>query len=77
MRDSPDCPYAPERGKATPHARRSGIDLEVDGGIEPDTAPLAVQAGARVLVAGSAIYRPAEGVAAAMRRLFDAVARAQ
>jgi ribulose-phosphate 3-epimerase len=58
-------------------ARRSGIDLEVDGGIEPDTAPLAVQAGARVLVAGSAIYRPAEGVAAAMRRLFDAVARAQ
>ena len=35
---------------------RPGADLEVDGGIEPETAPLAVQAGARVLVAGSAIF---------------------
>ncbi|HLX88387.1 MAG TPA: ribulose-phosphate 3-epimerase [Acidimicrobiales bacterium] len=31
-------------------------DLEVDGGIDEDTAPLVVQAGARVLVAGSAIF---------------------
>ena len=30
-------------------------ELEVDGGITPDTAPLAVQAGADVLVAGSAV----------------------
>jgi len=55
-------------------ARRPGIDLEVDGGIEPDTAPLAVQAGARVLVAGSSIYGPPDGVAAAMQRLFRTVA---
>ena len=35
-------------------------DLEVDGGIDPATAPLAVGAGANVLVAGSAVFgRPA------------------
>ncbi len=31
-------------------------DLEVDGGIDEDTAPVVVRAGARVLVAGSAIF---------------------
>jgi ribulose-phosphate 3-epimerase len=33
------------------------IDIEVDGGITPETAPLVVQAGANVLVAGSAVFR--------------------
>ncbi|HRJ69216.1 MAG TPA: ribulose-phosphate 3-epimerase [Beijerinckiaceae bacterium] len=33
------------------------IDLEVDGGITPETAPLAARAGANVLVAGSAFFR--------------------
>ena len=32
------------------------IDLEVDGGINAETAPLAVAAGADVLVAGSAVF---------------------
>lgn len=32
------------------------IDIEVDGGINLETAPLAVQAGANILVAGSAIF---------------------
>ena len=32
------------------------ILVEVDGGINPETAPLAVEAGADVLVAGSAIF---------------------
>ena len=31
-------------------------ELEVDGGIDPDTAPTAIEAGANVLVAGSAVY---------------------
>ena len=35
-------------------------ELEVDGGITPATAPLAVAAGANVLVAGSAIYGAAD-----------------
>jgi ribulose-phosphate 3-epimerase len=33
------------------------IDLEVDGGINPETAKLCIQAGANVLVAGSAIFK--------------------
>ncbi len=44
-------------------------DLEVDGGIDANTAPLVVEAGANVLVAGSAIFNNPEGVAAAMKRL--------
>jgi ribulose-phosphate 3-epimerase len=32
------------------------IAIEVDGGINPQTAPLAVKAGANVLVAGSAVF---------------------
>ncbi len=33
------------------------IDLEVDGGITPQTAPLVAAAGANVLVAGSAVFK--------------------
>ena len=32
------------------------ILLEVDGGISPETAPLVIQAGADILVAGNAIF---------------------
>ena len=49
------------------------IDLEVDGGIEPHTAPMVVEAGARVLVAGSAVFGAAGGPAAGMARLKAAV----
>jgi ribulose-phosphate 3-epimerase len=33
------------------------IDIEVDGGITPETAPIVAQAGANVLVAGSAVFK--------------------
>ena len=33
------------------------VDIEVDGGITPETAPLVVAAGATALVAGSAIFK--------------------
>lgn len=33
------------------------IDIEVDGGVTSDAAPLVVNAGANVLVAGSAIFK--------------------
>ncbi|HXZ15322.1 MAG TPA: ribulose-phosphate 3-epimerase, partial [Roseiarcus sp.] len=33
------------------------IRIEIDGGVAPDTAPLVVQAGADVLVAGSAVFK--------------------
>ena len=36
--------------------RNPACELEVDGGIAPKTAPLVVEAGANVLVAGSAVY---------------------
>jgi len=52
---------------------KPGCDLEVDGGIDPTTAPLTVEAGANVLVAGSAIFGEDDGVAAAMKRLRTAV----
>src|ERR1700752_2996771 len=48
---------------------RAGCDLEGDGGIDAPTAPLVVDAGANVLVAGSAVFGAGEGVIAAMNRL--------
>ncbi len=48
-------------------------DLEVDGGIHEATAPLVVQAGANLLVAGSAVYNERESVAQAIARLRNAI----
>jgi len=45
------------------------IDLEVDGGIGPDTVHGAAAAGANLLVAGSALYRDPEGLAHAVTTL--------
>lgn len=47
----------------------SDADLEVDGGIDPETTPLVVEAGANVLVAGSAIFGAAEGIGSAIARI--------
>jgi ribulose-phosphate 3-epimerase len=52
---------------------KPACDLEVDGGIDATTAPLAVEAGANVLVAGSAIFNDHEGVTAAMNRLGTSI----
>jgi ribulose-phosphate 3-epimerase len=48
---------------------KPGCDLEVDGGVDVATAPLAVAAGANVLVAGSAIFNDGDGITSAMKRL--------
>ena len=48
-------------------------DIEVDGGIHEATAPQVVQAGANLLVAGSAVYNDHESVADAIKRLRNAV----
>lgn len=45
------------------------IDVEVDGGIHEGTAAQVVQAGANLLVAGSAVYNKNESVAQALERL--------
>lgn len=44
-------------------------ELEVDGGIDEDTAPLVVDAGANVLVAGTAVFGANKPIAAAMDAL--------
>ncbi len=45
--------------RATIDASGRAIELEVDGGVTAETAPLAVKAGADVLVAGSAVFKGA------------------
>ena len=41
------------------------IHIEIDGGVTPETAPLVVNAGADVLVAGSAVFKGGPGAYAA------------
>ena len=53
------------------------VDVEVDGGIGPDTIGGAVAAGANVLVAGSALYRDPEGLAHAVEDLRKRAQAAQ
>jgi len=48
-------------------------ELEVDGGIDEATAPMAVAAGANVLVAGTSVFGAAKDVATAMESLRVAV----
>ena len=50
-------------------------EVEVDGGVDEETAPLAAAAGADVLVAGSSIFGDGAGVASAMSRLRINIAR--
>jgi ribulose-phosphate 3-epimerase len=50
------------------------IVLEVDGGIGPDTAPAAVEAGARALVAGNAVFRGKGTVAENIRAIRTSLA---
>jgi ribulose-phosphate 3-epimerase len=50
------------------------IDIEVDGGITPETAPLVTTAGANVLVAGSAIFKG--GTQDAYRKNISAIRHA-
>jgi ribulose-phosphate 3-epimerase len=48
------------------------IELEIDGGVDATTTPLGVQAGARVLVAGSAVFGHSAGIAAGMSAIVAA-----
>lgn len=45
-------------------AAASGVELEVDGGVDANTAALCIEAGADVLVAGSAVFGKADRAAA-------------
>lgn len=54
----------------------SGAELEVDGGINAETASKAVEAGARVLVAGSAVFNDRDTVAGSIARIRESLGRA-
>ncbi len=60
------CRLAAERG-------REGLEVEVDGGVDPDTAPALVSSGATVLVAGSAVFGHEGGGAEGLRALRASV----
>lgn len=51
-----------------------GCEVEVDGGVDLKTAPLAAAAGASVFVAGSSVFANCKGVASAMADLHDSIA---
>jgi len=50
-----------------------GAELQVDGGVDANTAPEIVAAGTSVLVAGSAVFRHAQGIEAGIRAIRNAV----
>lgn len=50
------------------------IDIEIDGGVTPQTAPLVTNAGANVLVAGSAVFKG--GSVESYRANIDAIRQA-
>jgi ribulose-phosphate 3-epimerase len=56
--------------RAEIRARGLDCEVEVDGGICTDTVHLVVEAGANVLVAGSAIFHSKEGIATAIKKLL-------
>jgi ribulose-phosphate 3-epimerase len=53
------------------------IPIAVDGGIDPTTAPLVVEAGASVLVAGSSIYNSKASVAENIAAIRESIAHLQ
>ena len=53
--------------------RKIKAEIEVDGGITVETAPVATKAGASVLVAGSAIFNSKLGIKKALKELQDSV----
>ena len=53
---------------------RGGMPIQVDGGVDVNTAPTVAAAGATVLVAGSAVFGHSEGAGAGVRALRDSLA---
>ena len=54
--------------------RNPACEIEIDGGVEVETIGAAYEAGARVFVAGTSVFRHPAGPAAGVRALIDAVA---
>jgi ribulose-phosphate 3-epimerase len=56
--------------------RKLSVDISVDGGIGPETAPLVVEAGASILVAGAAVFGKPD-YARAIKDIRDAAEKAR
>jgi ribulose-phosphate 3-epimerase len=70
-------PESPQKIARVRHIMdRRGVqaELEVDGGINADTAPLVVKAGAQIVVAGAAVFDHPDGIEVAIRRLKERLA---
>jgi ribulose-phosphate 3-epimerase len=66
-------PTAPEKVRRVRQLAPQ-LEIEVDGGVEAETARLLVGSGASVLVAGSSVFRHPRGIAFGIQALRDAVA---
>jgi ribulose-phosphate 3-epimerase len=68
--------FIPEMVEKVCHLKEmTDLPIEVDGGITVETAPLMVEAGARILVAGSAVYKG--DPTSEMRKIIEAGQRAK
>lgn len=56
-------------------ARSAHAELEIDGGIDPQTAPRVVSAGATMLVAGSAVFHAQGGPGEGVRKLRESLTK--
>ena len=56
-------------------ASHPGLHISIDGGIKPDTAGLAVEAGVSQMVVGSGVFRPDGNYAAALAELAGGIRR--
>ena len=66
----PESPGRIRQLRALIERHNPACELEVDGGIEAHTAPVVVEAGANVLVMGTAVFGNPQGPAAAVRELL-------
>ena len=69
----PESPGRVRRLRALIDQKNPSCELEVDGGIEEETAPLAVKAGANVLVIGTAVFAYPQGPRAAVQEFLRRV----
>jgi ribulose-phosphate 3-epimerase len=54
-------------------ARKLAVELEVDGGVKLDNVRRVIEAGASVVVAGSAVFESPDGVGGALKKFREAL----
>ena len=67
----PESPGRIGKLRALIERRNPRCELEVDGGIDEETTPLSVKAGATVLVIGTAVFKGKGGPGEALRKLLE------